>query len=349
MSIKARRASEQEWKASTGWLAQIWHNQGSKTEIWRGKGPSTFGSRPSPGFPRIRDRTSRPFPQRKVRFPLCLERKTLFSGPLLGVKAGCGCGFPEDAGKDSWGPGVTGRLLPGTLLDGLGRVRWTVNFTAIIPLQFATAPGLLAGCVLYTFFGSAAGRNTCSGSSLSSALSNSTVLAALPSAVSVVASIVSILALFLLTITYGYHLVSAMHTAAHTGDWTHQGVNAAWAPVRGAVSAAMIAAPGGLSILASFIQSKPGGLDRRRRRHRRIPRVHVGPVAGHPFFVRDSSHGPLLGHEGPGDRKPRRTGRAAHGGRREGNPDEYPDRRDRIPGAGKAVRRERSAGQRFPQ
>ena len=122
-----------------------------------------------------------------------------------------------------------------------------------IPSFVHSAPGSLAGCVLYTFFGSAAGRNTCSGSSLSSALSNSTVLVALPSAVSVVASLVSILALFLLTVTYGYHLVSAMHTAAHTGDWTHQGVNAAWAPVRGAVSAAMIAAPGGLSILASFI------------------------------------------------------------------------------------------------
>ena len=122
-----------------------------------------------------------------------------------------------------------------------------------IPAFVHSAPGSFAGCVLYAFFGSAAGQNTCSGSSLSSALSNSTVLAALPSAVSVVASLVSILALFLLTVTYGYHLVYAMHTAAHTGDWTHQGVNAAWAPVRGAVSAAMIAAPGGLSILASFI------------------------------------------------------------------------------------------------
>ncbi len=122
-----------------------------------------------------------------------------------------------------------------------------------IPSFVHSAPGSLAGCVLYAFFGSAAGRNTCSGSSLSSALSNSTVLAALPSAVSVVANLVSILALFLLTIVYSYYLVSAMHTAAHTGDWTHQGVNAAWAPIRGASSAAMIAAPGGLSILASFI------------------------------------------------------------------------------------------------
>ena len=122
-----------------------------------------------------------------------------------------------------------------------------------IPSLVHSAPGSLAGCVLYTFFGSAAGQNTCSGSSLSSAISNSTVLADLSPAVSVVASLVSILALCLLTVTYGYHLVSAMHTAAHTGDWTHQGVNAAWAPVRGATSAAMIAAPGGLSILASFI------------------------------------------------------------------------------------------------
>ncbi|MEC4683855.1 MAG: DotA/TraY family protein [Nitrospirota bacterium] len=122
-----------------------------------------------------------------------------------------------------------------------------------IPSFVHSAPGSLAGCVLHTFFGSAAGQNTCSGSSLSSSISNSTVLAALPSALSVVASLVSILALFLLTVTYGYHLVQAMHTAAHTGDWTHQGVNAAWAPIRGAVSAAMIAAPGGLSILASFI------------------------------------------------------------------------------------------------
>ena len=122
-----------------------------------------------------------------------------------------------------------------------------------IPAVVHSAPGSLAGCVLYSFFGSAAGQNTCSGSSLSSAITNSTVLSALPSAVSIVASLVATLALFLLTLTYGYYLVSAMHTAAHTGDWTHQGVNAAWAPVRGAVSAAMIAAPGGLSILASFI------------------------------------------------------------------------------------------------
>ena len=122
-----------------------------------------------------------------------------------------------------------------------------------IPAVVHSAPVSLAGCVLYSFFGSPAGQNTCSGSSLSSAITNSTVLSALPSAVSIVAGFVATLALFLLTLTYGYYLVSAMHTAAHTGDWTHQGVNAAWAPVRGATSAAMIAAPGGLSVLASFI------------------------------------------------------------------------------------------------
>ena len=155
-------------------------------------------------------------------------------------------------------------------LDGLSRQlagqKWPLdreieqirNFPPIlagfaIPAVAHSAPGSLAGCVLYSFFGSPAGQNTCSGSSLSSAITNSTVLSTLPSAVSIVASLVATLALFLLTVTYGYYLVSAMHTAAHTGDWTHQGVNAAWAPVRGATSAAMIAAPGGLSILASFI------------------------------------------------------------------------------------------------
>jgi len=122
-----------------------------------------------------------------------------------------------------------------------------------IPAFVHSAPGSLAGCVLYTFFGQAAGQNTCSGSSLSSVISNSTVLANLPTAVSVVASTVSVLALFLLSLTYGYFIVQAMHTAAHTGDWTHQGVNAAWAPIRGATSFGMIAAPGGLSILATFV------------------------------------------------------------------------------------------------
>ena len=39
-----------------------------------------------------------------------------------------------------------------------------------IPSFVHSAPGSLAGCVLYAFFGSAAGQNTCSGSSLSSAL-----------------------------------------------------------------------------------------------------------------------------------------------------------------------------------
>ncbi|WP_053764655.1 DotA/TraY family protein [Leptospirillum ferriphilum] len=122
-----------------------------------------------------------------------------------------------------------------------------------IPSFVHSAPGSLASCVLYTLFGSAAGQNTCSGSPLASFVSASNVIQNIPQALATVASLVSVLALFLLTVTYGYHLVQAMHTAAHTGDWTHEGVNAAWAPVRGAVSAGMIAAPGGLSILASFI------------------------------------------------------------------------------------------------
>ena len=122
-----------------------------------------------------------------------------------------------------------------------------------IPSFVHSAPGSLASCGLYSLFGAAAGQNTCSSSPLSAFVSSSTVLQNIPQTLSIVAGLVSILALFLLTITYSYHLVQAMHTAAHTGDWTHQGVNAAWAPVRGASSAAMIAAPGGLSILASFI------------------------------------------------------------------------------------------------
>ncbi|MGL3709406.1 DotA/TraY family protein [Leptospirillum ferriphilum] len=122
-----------------------------------------------------------------------------------------------------------------------------------IPAFVHSAPGSLAGCVLYTFFGPAAGQNTCSASPIAAYVSGSTVLQNIPQTVSIVANLVSILALFLLTTTYGYHLVSAMHTAAHTGDWTHQGVNAAWAPVRGATSAAMIAAPAGLSILGAFV------------------------------------------------------------------------------------------------
>jgi len=122
-----------------------------------------------------------------------------------------------------------------------------------IPSFVHSAPGSLAGCVLYAFFGSAAGQNTCSASPIATYVSGSTVLQNIPQTIGIVANLVSVLALFLLTVVYSYYLVSAMHTAAHTGDWTHQGVNAAWAPVRGAISAAMIAAPGGLSILASFI------------------------------------------------------------------------------------------------
>ena len=122
-----------------------------------------------------------------------------------------------------------------------------------IPSFVHSAPGSLASCVLSTLFGSAAGSNTCSSSPLSAFVSSSTVLQNIPQTLAIVAGLVSFLALFLLTIVYGYYVVSAMHTAAHTGDWTHQGVNAAWAPIRGASSAAMIAAPGGLSILASFI------------------------------------------------------------------------------------------------
>ena len=122
-----------------------------------------------------------------------------------------------------------------------------------IPSFVHSSPGSLASCVLYSLFGSAAGQSTCSSSPLGPFVASSNVIQNIPQALATVASLVSILALFLLTITYGYHLVQAMHTAAHTGDWTHQGVNAAWAPVRGADSASMIAAPGGLSILASFI------------------------------------------------------------------------------------------------
>ena len=66
-------------------------------------------------------------------------------------------------------------------------------------------------------------------------MSGSTVLQNIPQTIAIVANLVSVLALFLLTVTYSYYLVSAMHTASHTGDWTHQGVNAAWAPVRGAL------------------------------------------------------------------------------------------------------------------
>ena len=122
-----------------------------------------------------------------------------------------------------------------------------------IPSFVHAAPGSITSCVLYTFFGQTAGQNTCSASPIASYVSASTVLQNIPQTVGIVASLVSVLAMFLLTVTYGYHLVQAMHTAAHTGDWTHQGVNAAWAPVRGATSAAMIAAPAGVSILGAFV------------------------------------------------------------------------------------------------
>jgi len=135
----------------------------------------------------------------------------------------------------------------------LERIKNSMLAGFAIPSFVHSAPGSLASCVLYSLFGSSAGQNTCSSSPLGAFVSGSNILANIPSVLSIVAGMVSILALFLLSLTYGYYLVQAMHTAAHTGDWTHQGVNAAWAPIRGAVSAAMIAAPGGLSILASFV------------------------------------------------------------------------------------------------
>ena len=122
-----------------------------------------------------------------------------------------------------------------------------------IPTFVHSAPGSITSCVLYTFFGQTAGQNTCSSSPIAAYVSASTVLQNIPQTVGIVASLVSQLALFLLTLTYGYHLVQAMHTAAHTGDWTHQGVNAAWAPVRGATAAIMVAAPGGVSVLGAFV------------------------------------------------------------------------------------------------
>lgn len=123
-----------------------------------------------------------------------------------------------------------------------------------IPSVVHSASGSIPSCVFSTFFGKAGGiSGSCSGSPIGSFIAGSQVLANIAPALAIVAGMVSILALFLLTVTYGYYLTQAMHTAAHTGDWTHQGVNAAWAPIRGAVSAAMIAAPGGLSILASFV------------------------------------------------------------------------------------------------
>ena len=123
-----------------------------------------------------------------------------------------------------------------------------------IPSFVHSAPGSIPACVFSTFFGQAGGTSgSCSGSPIGSFISGSQVLSNIAPALAAVAGMVSTLALFLLSITYGYYVVQAMHTAAHTGDWTHQGVNAAWAPIRGAVSLGMIAAPGGLSILASFV------------------------------------------------------------------------------------------------
>ena len=123
-----------------------------------------------------------------------------------------------------------------------------------IPAFVHSAPGSIPSCIFSTFFGNVVGNSgSCSGSPIGSFIAGSQVLSNIAPALAVVAGMVSILALFLLSITYAYYLTQAMHTAAHTGDWTHQGVNAAWAPIRGATSAAMIAAPGGLSILASFV------------------------------------------------------------------------------------------------
>ncbi len=123
-----------------------------------------------------------------------------------------------------------------------------------LPSFVNSSPDSYASCILYTLFGTGSGASSGSCQSpFGQMIGNSTVVAAVPPAISAVASLVSILALFILTLVYTYHVVSAMHTAAHTGDWTHEGVNAAWAPLRGSLSAAMIAAPGGLSILGGLI------------------------------------------------------------------------------------------------
>ncbi|MEC4682062.1 MAG: DotA/TraY family protein [Nitrospirota bacterium] len=163
--------------------------------------------------------------------------------PLL-LFSWCLKGLPRHRAGDPWPEDSSLERLKNSspLLAGLA-----------IPSFVHSAPGSITSCVLYTFFGQSAGQNTCSQSPIASYVLASPVLQNIPAAIGIVASLVSILAMFLLTVTYSYHIVQAMHTAAHTGDWTHQGVNAAWAPVRGATSAAMIAAPGGLSILASFI------------------------------------------------------------------------------------------------
>ena len=123
-----------------------------------------------------------------------------------------------------------------------------------IPAIVHSSPGSIPSCVFSTFFEKAGGSpGSCSGSPIGSFIQGSQVLSNIAPAVAIMAGMVSVLAMFLLTITYAYHVTQAMHIASHTGDWTHQGVNFAWAPIRGAVSAAMIAAPGGLSILASFV------------------------------------------------------------------------------------------------
>ncbi len=186
---------------------------------------------------------------RTVGLPTFLYDFSALAGAMailfpVGVFLWCLDGLPRHLAGQKW-----------PLEVELEKIRNSAPFMAgfAIPSFVHSAPGSLAGCILYSLFGSAAGENTCSQSPLSAFASSSTVLQNIPQTLTIVASLVSILALFLLTVTYGYYLVSAMHTAAHSGDWTHEGVNAAWAPIRGAVSAGMIAAPGGLSILASFI------------------------------------------------------------------------------------------------
>ena len=132
-----------------------------------------------------------------------------------------------------------------------------------LPSLGQAAPGSIGSCLLYSLFGPPAGQNTCAQSPLGTTIQNSSVLAAIPATLATVGTLVSSLAIFLLTLVYTYYIVQAMHTAAHTGDWTHEGVNAAWAPVRGATAAAMTAAPGGISVLASiilFVASTGNGL-----------------------------------------------------------------------------------------
>jgi conjugal transfer/type IV secretion protein DotA/TraY len=139
----------------------------------------------------------------------------------------------------------------------LEKIKKSAPFMAgfAIPAFVHSAPGSIPSCFLGVLFGSSfsGGQSACQAGALVSFVSQPQILNTVPAAVSVVASMVSTLALFLLSMTYGYHLVQAMHTAAHTGDWTHQGVNAAWAPIRGAISTAMIAAPAGVSILGAFV------------------------------------------------------------------------------------------------